>query len=206
LLVTGTVFEAEEPCITLCFSGLDAATYLAGGYLEEFTALSALAAGIPVENLGLNAHLDPLKPLPGRKSDDLNEIDVGVVWKARMLIIECKAGRAFTGEQKAQDILNKAVSIRNGYGGALATSLLVGNVHLPTWNQADICERAKVGAIELQFGANRLKDLPRWIARWAGLKSDGPAFDWNRELLPLADRDYARVKRPVQAKAKAASG
>lgn len=198
LLARGTDVNAAKS-ITLCFSDVNAAIYLSGGYLEEFAALSALRAHIPPENLGLNAHLDPLKPKENRKSDELNEIDVGVVWKARMLIIECKAGRAFAESKKAQDIQNKAVAIRNGYGGALATSLIVGNAYLNSRDKADIEERAKVNSLELMFGADALKGLPSWIARWAGLDYKKEDIDWKikDQLLP-ANRPQTGYKRTAK--------
>jgi CRISPR-associated protein Csx16 len=186
LLVKGTEVEAGARDLQVCFADEEAARYLAGGFLEEFAWLSARAAGLPEAHVGINAHLDPLVRRAGRRGDALNEVDVGVAWNARLLLIECKAGRQLGSGDKAQPILNKAVAVRNGVGGALARSWIVGDTVLPAKDAADIGARAKVGQVELRLGAGELERLPRTIAEWAGLPGGAAAIDWRAEVLPLA--------------------
>lgn len=188
LLVKGTEIEAGARPLQVCFADVEAARYLAGGFLEEFAWLSARAAGLPEGHVGMNAHLDPLQRRAGRQGEALNEVDVGVAWNARLLLIECKAGRQLGSGDRAQPILNKAVAVRNGVGGALARSWIVGDAELPAREAADVGARAKVGQVELRLGAGELARLPTTIAEWAGLQGSVPTIDWRAEVLPLAPK------------------
>jgi CRISPR-associated protein Csx16 len=186
LLVKGTEVRAGARKLQVCFADLEAARYLAGAYLEEFAWLSALHAGLPSSHIGLNVHVDTLVRRAGRRGDSLNEIDVGVAWNARLLLIECKAGAQLAGGDKAQPILQKAATLRRGAGGQLATSWIVGDRELPSKGAADVGERAKFSGVELRLGAGELRRLPTTIAEWAKRPRPDPAFDWNAEILPLA--------------------
>jgi len=184
LLVKGTEVAAGARRQRFCFADASAARYLAGGYLEEFAWLSAMATGLPDTHIGLNAHLDPLKRRQGRHSDALNEVDVGVAWNSRLLLIECKAGRQLSTGEKAQPIVNKLVAVRNAVGGPLARAWVVGNTPLPAREEADIGARTQVGQISVYLKPSDLEQLPQFIANWAGLKTT-PSIDWRAEVLPL---------------------
>lgn len=179
--------------VELVFADADAAHYVAGGYLEEFTWLSARAAGLPDSHVALNAHLDPLLQRAARKTDTLNEIDVAVTWNARMLFIECKAGRQLRDGLKSQPILNKAAAIRDGMGGSQAESWIVGNASLSTTDEADIRARAKVLRLAIRTGEGELARMPTTMAEWARLPP--PAFDWKDEILPLAAPGKKAVRK-----------
>ena len=206
LLVQGTDVKAGARQISLCFADTEAARYLAGGYLEEFTWLSAVAVGLPDAHIGLNAHLDPLMRRAGRNSDALNEIDVGVAWNGRLLQIECKAGRQLNRGDKAQPILNKVVAVRNAVGGPLARTWIVGNTSLPAKEDADIRARAQVGQVYLYLEPRELERLPRFIAEWAGRKLD-PSVDWRAETLKLdAGKPKSTANPKTRKAATAAAG
>jgi hypothetical protein len=206
LLVKGTEVKAGERRQVLCFADIDAARYLAGGYLEEFAWLSAMATGLSEAHVGLNAHFDPLKRRIGRHGDALNEIDVGVVWNSRLLLIECKAGRQLSTGEKAQPIVNKLVAVRNAVGGPLARAWVVGNTPLPDREEADIGARTQVGQISLYLKPSELEQLPQFIANWAGLKSP-PSIDWRAEVLPLtAGKPQAKTGAKTTTKTRAKAG
>jgi len=187
LLVKGTEVQAKAHSLRVSFADEAAARYVAGGYLEEFAWLSARAAGLPEAHVGMNTSVDRIERRAGRRQNELNEIDVGVAWNARLLVIECKAGRQLSHGEKVQSILHKAASIRSAVGGALARGWIIGNTPLPSASEADIRERAKLNQLEVRLGAGELASLPATIAQWAGLAQDAAGFDWRAEVLPLAD-------------------
>lgn len=202
LLVKGTQVQAKGQVLQLCFADEAAARYVGGGYLEEFAWLSACAAGLPESHVGFNAHVDRLERRAGRRQDELNEIDVAVAWNARLLLIECKAGRQLKDGERAQTILHKAAALRSAVGGALAGSWIVGNAEFPASTDADIRERAKLSHIEVRLGAGELDRLPAAIAAWAGLPNSQAGFNWRAELLPLSAAKGASTKPGNAAKGK----
>ena len=165
--------------IVLEFTDLEAARYLGGGYLEEFTLLSAASLGLPPAYFAANVGLDVLKPRNrAQDKNELNELDLALVWGNRLLVVECKAGRALTNN--AQDILNKSSALRNAVAGMHGATWVVSGSHV---SRADILDRADLTGTALLAGDKELEQLPQRLAQWAGVELPKDFRPW-KQLLP----------------------
>lgn len=168
--------------LRLVFADLDAADYLAGGYMEEFALLSVAAVGLPAAHFGANVGLDRLGRREGRKHGEMNELDVALVWRNKLLTLETKAGRALVRE--AQGTLNKSASLKLSVGGLLATSWIVTNAReadIPS----DVFDRANLNSltrVEIVSGFEQLRRLPERIAQWAGVSLPSGYRRWDEIL------------------------
>jgi CRISPR-associated protein Csx16 len=170
-------------CLTLTFADEEAAAYLAGGYAEEFVVLSMLSLDLPAGQVASNVGVDVLKPSRSRLRGELNELDAVLVWRNRILLIECKAGRQLL-QGKSQDALNKLAALRNMVG-PFGEAWLVSKVPLNPDFNADALDRMDMYRIRGIAGADMLRELPMQIARWAGVPAGGGLMDWRRQLLQL---------------------
>lgn len=169
--------------VHLEFANLDAARYLAGGYLEEFALLSAASLGLPPAHVAANVGLDVLQRRNREAGkDELNELDLALVWGNRLLVVECKAGRALTNN--AQDILNKSSALRNAVAGLHGATWVVSTSPV---NRADILDRADLTGTTLLAGVQELEQLPLRLAQWAGVELP-PGFSPWKSLLPPAPK------------------
>lgn len=165
--------------IVLEFSNLEAAKYLSGGYLEEFTLLSAASLGLPPTYFAANVGLDVLQPRDRPKDkQELNELDLAMVWGNRLLVVECKAGRALS--HNAQDILNKSSTLRHAVAGLHGSTWVVSSSPV---NRADILDRADLTGTTLLAGHEELEELPQRLAQWAGVELPKTFRPW-KDLLP----------------------
>jgi CRISPR-associated protein Csx16 len=172
------------------------AAYLAGGYAEEFIALSMLATGLPREHLGVNVRIDVLNPMESRKGSELNELDAVVVWRNRILIIECKAGLQLFQEGSSQQILYKLAALR-GIVGRYGNAWMVSKDLLEPDRHADVIDRMKSYSIRGISGASDLSGLPSTLCSWAGLPAPAERLDWHAEVLPLMASRPEAARRPA---------
>lgn len=116
------LFTWDRANRTFTFSSRDAAKYLGGGWLEEYTYWAAVDAGI--EHIGLSV-IGEWKT-QNRTVDNVsfNEFDVVLCHNNQLLLIECKAS-SFNKEQKGQDIVNKIEALGKLAGGYYGKSMLV---------------------------------------------------------------------------------
>lgn len=144
------------------FTDEAAASYLCGGWLEEYAALTMEQLKVNPKHWGVGVKIRPHDPNANAdtKQNDLNELDLAVVWRNRLLVVECKTGGQVQ-EVKSQDILNKLESIRSYAGGYFA------QIWLLTVKFAEVKaqERAKEYHIKL-YEREALALLPQLIARW----------------------------------------
>jgi len=165
--------------IVLEFTDVEAARYLGGGYLEEFTLLSAASLGLPPTYFAANVGLDVLQPRSrAQDKNELNELDLALVWGNRLLVVECKAGRALTNN--AQDILNKSSALRNAVAGMHGATWVVSGSLV---SRADILDRADLTGTTLLAGVKELEQLPQRLAQWAGVELPKTFRPW-KDLLP----------------------
>jgi len=116
------------------FASREAARYLAGGWLEELTYLSALACGfeqvaMSVEGTWQGPAVQQLKELGMN-----NEFDVLICHNNQLLTIECKAkhwGNKVRGESTNQDVVLKLESLGRKLGGLFGVRLLISARPLP---------------------------------------------------------------------------
>lgn len=142
-----------------------AVTYLAGGYLEEYAFLCAHALGLPPSQIGMNVRLR-LRDSRLPDNFDYQELDLAIVWRNRLWVLECKAGVQLHNGS-GQDILNKLDKLKARVGGALGEGWLLTlqqlkinfDMHLP------VLERAKDYGIRLVNGASELQQLSSALAK-----------------------------------------
>lgn len=123
----------------ITFADRDAATYLAGGWLEEYVFLKLSGVSRP-GRYGVNVHIHSAKGQGVR-----NEIDALLMHRNRALVIECKTGR----QVKAQDALYKLSQLRQSLGGSVADAIYLSAqpVH------EDVLKRAKEYRVRVLAGA-----------------------------------------------------
>ena len=109
------------------FRDEDAVRYLKGGWLEELAAVEMEAlcqdAGIPKGHwaAGLKVRPENASPAPNLP---LNELDLVVVWRNRLLIVECKTGMQAGDTNESMNIANKLKAIRDYLGGPFSSMWL----------------------------------------------------------------------------------
>ncbi|WP_415035160.1 CRISPR-associated protein Csx16 [Azonexus sp.] len=149
-----------------------AATYLGGGWLEEWCWLigKELEQGEPGKRLshsrwGINLMIDPWNhlPIPGRNQHPLNELDAVFIHRNRMLLIECKSGQQISERGESQSILNKLETLGKHVGGRLDTKWLLTARSIDRNTQAR--QRAEKYNIKL-IRPDELADLKTAILRW----------------------------------------
>ena len=170
--------------LNLQFSSEPMAAYLAGVYAEEFILISLLATGLPLEHLTVNARIDVLNPLKARERNELNELDAVVVWRNRILIVECKAGIQLFQESSSQQILYKLAALRS-LVGRYGSAWMVSKDPLAADRHPDVVDRMRSYGIRGIGGASDLVSLPSTLCSWAGLPAPAERLDWRAEVLPL---------------------
>lgn len=149
-----------------------AATYLGGGWLEEWCWLvgKELEQGEPGKRLsasrwGINLMIDPWNhlPIPGRNQYPLNELDAVFIHRNRMLLIECKSGQQISDRGESQGILNKLETLGKHVGGRLDTKWLLTARSIDRNTQAR--QRAENYRIKI-IRPDELVDLKAAILRW----------------------------------------
>lgn len=176
--------SADNPW-AFAFADADAAGFAAGGYLEEFALLSVLDLGLPLCQLGWGVHVDALNPLAGRAPRPLNELDIALVWRNRLLVIECKAGSqlSHSDTSKPQDIVNKLGMLRREKAGPFGSAWLLSRTPLTTSRHGDVVQRLADLHIDGVAGGNALAKLPKRLRQWCGPGVQASTLDWNALML-----------------------
>lgn len=146
--------------LVLRWTSEDAARYMAGGYLEEYAALSMLSLDIPQAQWAANVRLRPHDShLP--QGRDSQELDVAVAWRNRLWTLECKAGQQLhDADGKGQAILNKLDAIKVHVAGSLGEAWVLTPLPLKPDYHASILERAQHYGLRLVHGSQTLARLP----------------------------------------------
>lgn len=156
------LIEWETGSKDIRFLSEDAARYLGGGWLEEFTYLVACECG--VEHVAMNVFGHWLKGRRVYNADEVsNEFDVLIIHNNQLLTIECKAGQ-WNEKSKSQEIINKLDLLSHKLGGLFGQNLLVTAQQLSDAAHA----RAKQNHIRCceNVTANTLKqEIMAWLQR-----------------------------------------
>ena len=170
---------------TFSFASDDAARYAAGGYLEEFALLSALDLGLPSGHVGKGVQLDSLHAVAGRRARPLNELDVAVVWRNRLLVMECKAGSQLVqaSTSKPQDIVNKLGMLRREKAGPFGSAWLLSRKSIDVPSHADVIQRLSDLRIDTLAGPEALCVLPQRLRQWCGGDIASGGLDWKACVL-----------------------
>lgn len=166
------------------FTDEAAAQYLGGGWLEEYAALTMEELGVSPSHWGVGVKIRPrdADQNADSKQKELNELDLAVVWRNRLLVVECKTGMQIQ-DGESQHILNKLESIRSYAGGSFAQFWVL-SVKLAPVSAVD---RAKEYRIEL-YEREALALLPRLIARWMRSSSEDERLQLQQCLADLEQR------------------
>ena len=136
------------------FADLDATRYLNGGWLEEYAWLAARELRPDDVRLGVEGDWEQTRR--GR-----NELNVVIVHKNRLLLIECKTLRLGRDNQSDSDLLYKLDSVGDDVRGLFGEVVLL-SAREPS---ALILDRAGHHRIQV-VGPARLADLQRDIRDW----------------------------------------
>ena len=122
-LETFGLFQWDRQHQTIHFTNKESATFLAGGWLEEYAYWSAVEAGI--EHIGLNVTGKwDQKVTGGEEGNTTNEFDLVLCHHNQLLVVECKA-LAFNKDTNGQDIVNKIEALGKNLGGLFGKSMLL---------------------------------------------------------------------------------
>ncbi|WP_170162378.1 Card1-like endonuclease domain-containing protein [Caldimonas tepidiphila] len=157
-------WSSEGSCIELEFADREAAVYLAGGYLEEYVHLAVQALGLPPGAAARGVGVDLLRRRTGRRTAELNELDMAITWRNRLLILECKAGRQLFDPARTQEILNKLSMLRTDLGGTHGQAWILCTGRIDEQSHAEVLERAATAQLQV-LGGPELRDLPQRLAR-----------------------------------------
>ena len=176
---------------TIEFTDEAAAKYLSGGWLEEYMALTMMDLGVDRTHWGIGVKIRPIDAARAVSTDkeSLNELDLAIVWRNRLLVIECKTGQQFGRE--SQEILNKIEAIRNYAAGSFGTGWLLSARYVS--KDAATLKRAKEYRIDI-FEREATAAMGQRIARWMKLPMDVASRKFLEENeTTCALRDDARV-------------
>lgn len=138
----------------ITFPNVESARYLGGIWLEEFAYLSALEAG--AEHVACSVKINWEK-----SRQTINELDLILVHRNRMLVIECKTLRLGMNDQKDSDMVYKISDLGDELRGLFGKTWLV-SAREP---DAVLVERAKSRRLTIIAAAD-LKSLRSNIRAW----------------------------------------
>ena len=144
--------------------------YLTGGWLEEYVWFSARDCG--AEDVALSPEFtDDYQS----NANIRNEIDVTVLHRNRLLMIECKTGNV-TRDGKDQDIVYKLDSLVDQVGGRLGKGMLVSFRELEhrTREGRDVNTGARAASVDLlTCEKDGLSRLDQQIQQWLDVSQGG---------------------------------
>jgi putative CRISPR-associated protein (TIGR02620 family) len=174
---------SREGGMAVRFTDLGAVRYLMGGWLEELTAVEMEAlcakAGIPDGHWAAGVEV---RPLDAQSDDDkpFNEIDLAVVWRNRLLVVECKTGTQAGDSNESMNITNKLEAIRTYLGGPFSSTWLASARRVQARSvAAERCRQFGVVIVE----PSHLLDIAQFVAGWMGLGEEhGARTDWAMDM------------------------
>jgi hypothetical protein len=136
------------------FTDVESARYLGGIWLEEYTYLCAVEAG--AEYIASSVKINWEK-----SRQTTNELDLILVHRNRMLVIECKTLRFGVNEQKDSDMVYKISDLGDELRG------LFGKTWLVSARKPDHVLMARARSRQLSIIAEKeLTELKRYITLW----------------------------------------
>lgn len=171
----------------ISFSDEAAAKYLSGGWLEEFAALTMVKLGVDSKHWGVGVKIRPQAEAADANKKELNELDLAVVWRNRLLVIECKTGAQVQGNE-SQDILNKLEAIRSYAAGNFGEFWLAS----VRFSDSIAQKRAKEYRIKL-YERESVALLPELILGWMKRSTEQQKAELKVKCMNLDKRErYSR--------------
>ncbi len=157
------------------FLGEAEAAYLGGGYLEEYVLLALAGTGLPAAQFAGSVGLGLQKGHQTRRnaSAELNELDAAVVWRTRLLVIECKAGVQLMGAE-SQAIIHKLDQLKDNVGGSMGKAWLVTQRRITENSHPDVLQRADLNKLRIISGPDEMLRLGDAIASELGCDNASP--------------------------------
>ncbi len=144
--------EYQRGDFDIAFASVDAASYFAGGWAEEFVFLK-MTGLFATGQFAINVKIEQAH------TNTANEIDAIAVHKNRALIVECKTSR----QTQAQDAIYKLGQVVRQVGGLMATG-----VYLSAQDIGDADrQRAREYGIEV-FAGDDLRKISLYLREWKG--------------------------------------
>lgn len=145
------VWEKGEQIV---FHDRDAAMYVGGGWIEEY-------AGLKVRGARADGGWFPRLEIEYVDTGSRNELDIALVHRNRMLLIECKAARPDADDRKVADWIYKVSQLAQQVGGSHATALLLSARDLVEEHR----NRAQEYGVHVLAG-HELNRLAKWLREW----------------------------------------
>jgi len=150
--------------------------FCAGGWLEDYITKTINSIA---EETGIQDHATSLKVeyLSERKinrnymndSDNDNEIDVAILHKNVLHIIECKAKRLDGNSGDIQDDLYKLATLRKYLGGIRTKAMLISYQPLPEADKTRAMIKRRADILDIEFVAgDDLRGIEKKIKKWLG--------------------------------------
>ena len=148
------------------FTHEDSVRYLKGGWLEELAAteMEALCqkAGVPDGHWAAGVKIRPR----GTSADanlPFNELDLVVVWRNRLLVVECKTGTQASDRNESMNITNKLKAIGDYLGGPFSSVWLA--CAQPIGPKSIAAERCRLSGVRI-IHPERLSRIQDSLADW----------------------------------------
>lgn len=148
------------------FPDAEAARYLQGNWLEEMLAM-AVDSICQKRGIGEQQWRSGMNVVARNATSEkaLNEIDMALAYRNRLLVIECKSGAGVSKDD--QNITNKLETVGNYIGGRLAEKWLLCSRVI--YGQATLQERCKTLQIQLlDHGCLKPGVLEQRLETWLG--------------------------------------
>lgn len=147
-----------------------AVEYVTGGWLEHYCFLVMRDIGLDQRYWDCNIEIDRAHAPHATMNDgtevSLNEVDLVVAWRNRILIVECKTGSQL--QDKSQEITAKLKAIRDYAGGSMADAMVLSsNGFTKPLLERNAREREQLLGIKLHTREALLK-FPQLILDWLG--------------------------------------
>ncbi|WP_172202825.1 CRISPR-associated protein Csx16 [Niveibacterium sp. COAC-50] len=156
------------------YTSRDAAVFVGGGWIEEWVGLEVAdlckRKGISDGHWAVGVKVLPVDAAFDEKKS-LNELDLVVVWRNRLLVVECKTSRAVDNNSENQTMVNKLEAIGHYVGGPFSTKWLATAVPIHDQLALQRCNQFNVRIVD----AKGLKKFASLVAEWMQLVDDKPA-------------------------------
>ncbi len=169
--------DGDNGTLTPEFADEPAAAYVSGGYLEEFVLRCAQDLDLPAHHVAANVGVDLIRPSENRRGDEINELDVVLVWRNRLLLIEFKSGLQVFEPGGAQIMINRLAAL-DRVAGPMGALWLVSQRELGRETHPDLYDRARLHQLTVASGRAELLTLTNRLAGWAGLPRPHGATRW----------------------------
>lgn len=198
-------FEGGKICFPASMTPASKAAveYVMGGWLEHYCFLVMRDIRLPQRYWDCNIEIDSRQAQPMTLQDgtevSINEIDLAVAWRNRILLVECKTGSQL--ENKSQEITAKLKAIRDYAGGSMADAIVLSsNDIMREVPRRNAREREQLLGIKLHTREALLR-LPQLIKDWLGTDYETEGAEAGDVAPPKTDAAKATMPKKTDSPA-----